>query len=503
MNRDGAKFSIWQNGLPNYTPQNFTLEESYDVVIVGGGITGLATAVELQKKGKKCLIAEAQNLGFGTTSGTTAHLNTMPDTYYFEIEKDFGKDASKQLFKSVTSSLNLIKENVESFNINCDLDFKDGYLFSQNSEQDKQIEKILESSKVAGVNIEYSQQLEVSIPATKILKFKNQGQIHPVKYIYGLAKSFEKFGGRILCNCRVLNVSEKENNFLEVETSLQKIYAKNLVYATHIPPGVNILHFRNAPYRSYAVACKLEDENYPSSVIYDLYNPYHYYRTHIINGEKFLIAGGNDHKTGEEKNTENCFTDLKNYLNKYFKIKEFSFEWSSQFFEPVDGLPYIGHLPGNPENVYVATGYGGNGITYSHVAAKLLSDMITGNENADAVLYKPSRVKPVAGFNEFVKNAADVIGNLASSIINFKDDEEFQSVKNGEGKIISYNGNKIAVYRDDTGKLFKLNPACTHIKCEVAFNSSEKVWECPCHGSRFSITGEMFTGPARRNMENL
>lgn len=129
--------------------------------------------------------------------------------------------------------------------------------------------------------------------------------------------------------------------------------------------------------------------------------------------------------------------------------------------------------------------------------------MITGNENADAELYKPSRVKPVAGFNEFVKNAADIIANLASSIINFKDDEEFQSVKNGEGKIISYNGNKIAVYRDDDGKLFKLSPACTHIKCEVAFNSSEKVWECPCHGSRFSITGEMFTGPARRNMENL
>ena len=228
----------------------------------------------------------------------------------------------------------------------------------------------------------------------KAVIFKKQAQFHPAKYLYALAKAFEDAGGTLVQGCRITGV-KKENEVLEIESDRGAINARPLIYATHIPPGVNLLHFRCAPYRSYAMAVKLKGNNYPDGLAYDMYDPYHYYRTQEIDGEKYLIAGGEDHKTAHEENTEACFPKLESYLRKYFDIEEVSFKWSSQYFQPTDGLPYIGHLPGNPSNVFVATGYGGNGMTYSHVAAKVLTDLIVSGKSEYEKLYNPNRIKPV------------------------------------------------------------------------------------------------------------
>ena len=186
------------------------------------------------------------------------------------------------------------------------------------------------------------------------------------------------------------------------------LQAKYMIYATHIPPGVNLLHMRCAPYRSYVMAIELEDGRYPEGPAYDMYDPYHYYRTQETNGKKYLIAGGEDHKTGHEENTEEPFARLERYLRGIFKIKEIKFKWSSQYFEPADGLPYIGQMPGGPENILVATGFGGNGMIYSHVAARVLTEKLTKSPDPYHGLFNPGRVKPVAGFSSFVKENADV-----------------------------------------------------------------------------------------------
>lgn len=449
------------------------------------------------------MLAEAQTLGFGTTSGTTAHLNTMLDLSYDELENKFGEKNAKLVLKATQEAISLVEKNVEQYGLDCDFQRKNGFLFSQNETQSNKLETIYEASLKAGCDVTFSNDLPIPVPFEKSLLYSGQGQLHPVKYIFSLAREFESSDGHILQQCRVTKVDKTDSDLLDIETSQGMIRARHLIYATHIPPGVNLLHFRNAPYRTYAMACILEDDAYPEGVVYDMYDPYHYYRTHEIDGKKFLIAGGNDHKTGEEPNTDFCFTDLEAYLRTHFRIKEIAFKWSSQFFEPVDGLPYIGHLPGNPENVYVATGYGGNGITFSHVAAQLLTDIIIGNENEYKELFTPARVKPVAGFSNFLKDAADVVGHLISAPFDGTKIKEIAEIASDEGRVITYDNKKIALYKDAQGKLYPLNPACTHIKCMVAFNTSEKVWECPCHGSRFSIEGEMFTGPARKDLEKI
>ncbi|CAN5337300.1 FAD-dependent oxidoreductase [soil metagenome] len=504
MKRDGVLTSLWQKSMPDYesqTPLFDNNKDPYDVVIVGGGITGLTTALQLQNAGKKCIVAELHNIGFGTTAGTTAHLNTIFDTPYNIIEKDFGKDAAKHVCDFAKQAIALAENNARTYEIDCGFEYKDGYVYSQDDKQTDLLKDMYESSLNAGCEVGYVDKIPIPIEFKKALIFRGQAQINPIEYIYGIASAFEKAGGIILQNCRVTNVKGDDN--LEVETSQGNINALSLIYATHIPPGVNILHFRCAPYRSYVMAIKVKEDQYPDALAYDLYDPYHYYRTQIVDGEKYLIAGGEDHKTAHESNTDMCFTKLESYLRKYFDIQEISYKWSSQYFEPADGLPYIGHLPGNPQNVFVATGFGGNGITYSHVAAIVLTDLITKGTNEHSKLFDPNRIKPVAGFTNFVKENVDVVARFVGKWFASEKIEELAELAPGEAKIVKHDGHNIALYKDEKGVIHSVNPTCPHVKCAVGWNNAEKSWDCPCHGSRFSPDGVLLTGPARSDLEKI
>ncbi len=502
MKRDGATTSLWQYNMPDYISKEFNLSNQiFDVLIVGGGITGITTALQLQKAGKKCILAEAQTIGFGTTGGTTAHLNTIMDTPYNLIEKNFGEDNAQLVAEATRNAIDLVKQNINEYSIDCAFEEKDGYVFSQDDKQTKELEDIFTASKKAGCEVEHADKIPVPIDFKKSIVFKRQAQFHPSKYLYALAKAFENAGGILLQGCRITGI--KENDVLEIESSLGKINARKLIYATHVPPGVNLLHFRCAPYRSYAIAVTLKDNNYPDALAYDMYEPYHYYRTQVIDGKSYLIAGGEDHKTAHEENTEACFTRLESYIRKYFEVEEVAFRWSSQYFEPADGLPYIGNLPGNGDNVFVATGFGGNGITYSHVAAMILSDLIVKGNSKYEKLFNPFRIKPVAGFANFVKESADVVGEFVGKWFSSSKINELSEIAKGEARVVKYEGHSIALFKDENGRFHAVNPACTHINCVVGWNNAEKTWDCPCHGSRYSMDGEMYTAPARKDLEKI
>lgn len=500
MKRDGAQISLWQDRMDSYqSTSQLDANKNYDVLIVGGGITGITTALLLQKLGKSCVVAEARNLCFGTTGGTTAHLNTFLDNDYNQIKNDFGKENAQLLHMATRQALDLVKKHVEEYDIDCGYEEKDGYLYAQKEDQVSDLNDIYQSSRDAGADVEFSKEIPVPIPFEKAIVYHGQAQIHPSRYVYALAKEFEKAGGVIVQNCRV-NKFHGSSPF-RVETTTGEINADHIVYATHIPPGVNLLHFRCAPYRSYAMALTLKGGTYPEGLAYDMYDPYHYYRTQVVDGKQYLVAGGEDHKTGHEPNTDKCFMQLEAHLRKHFEVEEIAFKWSSQFFEPSDGLAYIGHLPGNPDNVWVASGFGGNGITYSHIAAITLSDMIAKGASAYADLFTPSRVKPAAGFANFVKENVDVVKEFFSKRAEKEKISGLSELANGEARVVKYDGESLAIFKDDQGGIHAVNPVCPHAKCVVGWNSAEKSWDCPCHGSRFSVDGEMLTGPTRSNLD--
>jgi glycine/D-amino acid oxidase-like deaminating enzyme/nitrite reductase/ring-hydroxylating ferredoxin subunit len=502
MQRDGANISLWQSNVADYTSKPAgAAETTYDVVIAGAGITGITTALLLQKQGKKCLVADAHSLCFGTTGGTTAHINSFLDTTYDQIESDFSKEAAQLISKATNSSRELFKKHVEEYSIDCGFEEKDGYVYAQTQEQVDELDKMFEASKRAGADIAYTQEIPVSVEFKKAVVYRHQAQFHPTRYVQALAKAFEEGGGVILQNCAV-DTFEKEDGFLTITTGNGTIKAAALIWATHIPPGINLLHFRNAPYRSYAIAVKLNGE-YPNDLSYDMYDPYHYYRTQDVDGQKYFIVGGEDHKTAHEENTEACFNDLIAHTKKYFDVEEVSHKWSSQYFEPSDGLAYIGHLPGNPDNVFVATGYGGNGITYSHIAAQVLTDLITKGDSEYKDLFSPSRIKPIAGFAAFMQENADVVKEFVVKRFSSEKITGLSELAHGEGKVVKFEGETVALYKDEKGKVHALNPVCTHAKCIVGWNSSEKTWDCPCHGARYNVDGEVLTGPARKELQKI
>ena len=500
MKRDGALESIWQHQHKDHQPKETIVSAiKYDVLIAGGGITGLATALLLQKGGKKCVIAEAHTIGFGTTAGTTAHLNTFFDTPYYVAERDFGEENALLLAQAAKEALSLIKNNVRDHNIECSLEEKSGYIFTTETDQEGDLDMLVGSAKKVGLPIDYINDSPFPVPYTKIACIREQAQFHPVEYILGLAKAFEAAGGVIVTGCKVTEVEEGDE--LKIKTTKGEFSANHIIWATHIPTGVNLLHFRCAPYRSYVLGLTLNDNNYPQDLGYDMLDPYHYYRTHTIDGQQYLIVGGEDHKTAHEENTEDSFRKLESYVRKYFDVKEVSFKWSSQYFEPADGLAYIGHLPGNGDNVWVATGFGGNGMPYSHIAAITLSEILLKGDSKYRALFNPNRVKPMAGFTNFIKEAVDVVKEFVSGKFSAEKLKEFTGLAVGEARVVNYEGEKIAMYKDEQHNIHAVNPTCTHVHCTVAWNDSEKSWDCPCHGARYSCDGEVLTGPATKNLE--
>ncbi len=502
ITRDGAYVSLWQD-MPVYETQRKPSSTLlYDVVIVGGGITGISTALLLQKSGKNCLVLEAHNIGFGTSGGTTAHLNTLLDNPYTTIIKNFGTDNAKLVVQATRDAIHLIKHHVQDYSIDCGFEEASAFLFSQDEKQSKELDDIAKACEEVGLNLQYTSTIPSPIPFEKAIRVEEQAKFHPLKYIYALAKQFEALGGTILQYSRVNNTTE-EDDIIEIESESSTFRTKKLIYATHIPPSINLLHLRCSPWRSYAMAVKLKDGKYPDGLLYDMYDPYHYYRTQVVDGERYLIAGGEDHKTGHEANTEKCFRQLESTIRRYFDVSEIAYQWSSQYFEPTDGLPYIGHLPGHSENVYVATGYGGNGMTFSSVAALVLRDLITTGESIYADLFSPSRIKPIAGFVDFIEHNADVVKQFIGKWFATEELDGVAGLAQGEGKVVKYNGEVIALSKDSDGTLHAVSPVCTHMKCSVAWNLAEQTWDCPCHGARYSADGKVVTGPASRDLEPI
>jgi Rieske Fe-S protein len=374
-------------------------------------------------------------------------------------------------------------------------------VFSVEADQISQLEELVKATKQVGLPMDFINDNPFPIPYISIASIEDQAQFHPLKYISGLAKVFIEVGGVILENCRATGLQEDE--ILTVETSSGEIKCRNVIYATHIPPGVNILHFRNPPYRSYAMAVTLKDKKYPQALGYDMCEPYHYYRSQVIDGQEYLIAGGEDHKTGHEENTEQRFRNLESYIRKYFDVESIAYKWSSQYYVPADGLPYIGHLPGNRDNVFCATGFNGNGMIFGTLSGIILSDILITGDSKFKNLFLPARVKPVAGFVKFVKEAADVVAHFIGDKLSIEKIHSMAELARGEAKVIKYDGHTLALYKDENNALHAVNSACTHVKCTVGWNNAEKTWDCPCHGSRFSYDGTMLTAPARKDLEKI
>ncbi|RZK48788.1 MAG: FAD-dependent oxidoreductase [Pedobacter sp.] len=463
--------------------------------------------MNLQNAGKSCLLVEAHEIGYGTTGGTSAHLNTFLDATYPEIERDFNGETAKLVAEAAKSALEIIHKNLKLYEIKADCETKEGILYAETEAQLKTLNEIYEASLRSGVEVEELHIMDLNVPFLKSLKFHHQAQFHPLKYIHGLLNEYLDRGGHYMENTKY-EAYEKASTDNMLNISLNagagvkfSITTNHLVFATHIPPGITTFNFTCAPYRSYVIAVKLQSGSYPEQLYYDMQEPYHYWRTHEIDFEPYLLVGGEDHKTGQGDEAE-AYKNLLDYIKQYYDVKEVSYAWSSQYYVPIDGLPYIGKMPLANEHVWLATGYNGNGMIWGTQAGSILTDLILGKENAYAEFLNPSRIKPIAGFTEFVKENANAVWQLIVDRLSAYQDDIAKIAPNS-GEVIQTKEGKVAVFKASDGSIKAFNATCTHAGCVVKYNALEKSWDCPCHGGRYDLDGKVITGPPIKNLEPI
>lgn len=498
MKRDGKKVSIWQDAI-DLPPAGKDKSLCYDVLIVGAGMTGLSTGLRLQEEGLSCLIVDAHNMAFGTSGGTSAHLNTVLDTPYTELIQKHGLEKAKLVAESAKQAIADIEQNVASYNIDCDLQRCDGYIYAQNEEQTQETQSIKAAISEVGIAVDSVVKIPAPFDIKQAIVFGQQGSFHPTKYMLGLRTKFLEMGGQLVEGTLVQQVNSGADGKLEVKTENGQIWlAGKVIYATHTPPGVQWMNFRLAPYRSYIQVYELENpEDYPKGLFYDMEEPFHYFRTVLQEGKPLLMVGGQDHKTAHDANERYNFTQLEAFVKSLYKVKAIRYEWSSQYYDSQDGLPFIGFCTSRThKNELLATGYGGNGMIFSTLAARILSDLIVRGESKYAKLYSPSRVGPLTAVRDLLVENLDVVKSFVKGHLRAENIDGLADLGKGEAKVIRYEGDRIGVYKDENGKLYGVDPVCRHAACVVKWNNAENSWDCPCHGARYDCQGNLLNGPA-------
>jgi glycine/D-amino acid oxidase-like deaminating enzyme len=504
----GATTSIWMETADAAHASN-ALDENLraDVVIVGAGIAGLTTAYLLAQKGKKVIVLDDKAIGDGNTNRTTAHLASAIDDRFYEMERLHGEAGARLAYESHAGAIDKIEEIIKSENIDCDFSRLDGFLFAPPGESIDELKKELKAAKRAGVvGIEMVDRAPLSFFDTgHALRFPHQGQFHVLKYLSGLARAIEKNGGRIFTKTHADKIEGGDNDkTAQVTTkSGHTVTADAVVVATNTPVNdIFAIHTKQAPYRTYAIGARVPSNYVTKALYWDTPDPYHYVRLQTVKdtagsnaSHDVLIVGGEDHKTGQAFDMDERYKRLEAWVRERFPmIESIDYRWSGQVFETVDGLGYIGKNPGDKDNVYIATGDSGMGMTHGTIAGILLTDLIAGHENPWTKLYNPSRLK-IGALGEFAKENA----NVAEQYTDWAAAGEVDStdeIKPGEGALVQRGLKKVAAYRNDAGKLFECSAVCTHLGCVVNWNGSEKTWDCPCHGSRFDTSGKVIQGPA-------
>ncbi len=491
--------TLWSDfsRLPEFPQLRATIET--DVIIVGAGIAGMTAAIELQRAGKSVVVLEARRIAGGETGHTTAHLTELLDARYFSLISKFGRDKATLAADAARYAIDCIETFTGACGT-CAFERVPGYLYAETVEQTKELEREFEALKTVGCNVSWVNEFPLAIPVTRALRIENQAQFEPLGYFAELTKHFVSSGGRIFENTEVLAVNDGEP--CKVKTPAAEAFARDVLVLASVPVSNRlVMHTRVAAYRSYAVAARL-DGPFPAGLFYDLREPYHYVRTQKTPRGSFLIVGGNDHKTGQNDDTEGAFKDLSAYAAEHFGATNVEYRWSGQIIEPADGLPFIGKNPG-AEHVYIATGFSGTGLTFGTLAGVILSDEVRRTSNSWAKLFSPDRAKPFAQLGELLVENSDFPGTLVRDRLDRGEVADVASVAAGEGRLVRVKGKMCAVFRDQKGQVHAHSAVCTHFGCYVHWNNAERSWDCPCHGSRFGIDGEVLNGPATRALAPL
>ncbi|MBO7742694.1 FAD-dependent oxidoreductase [Paenibacillus sp. MWE-103] len=492
--------SYWLASAP--LPSYPSLQASVDaeVAVIGGGIAGITTAYLLARAGKQVVLATAGKLLGGTTGHTTAKITAQHDLIYADLIRRFGEEQARLYYEANAEGLRFMRETVRELGIDCDFRDEEAIVYATCERQAERLRAEYEAYAKLGIPGEWRERLALPFAARGGLAMKDQARFHPVPYLAKLAEAFVRLGGRIYEETTIETVEEGEPS-IAVTADGAKIACENIVSCAHFPVFETGLFFaRLHAESSYVVAARVPGEH-PKGMYISAGEPKRSIRSVAFGGEELLLIGGETHKTGQGINTVEHYEALEAWARETFGAAAFPYRWSANDFITLDRLPYIGRATRKRPHSFVATGFRKWGMTTGTAAALLLRDLLTGRSSRYEALFAPSRfhapdVKPLVAENagaakHYIQGKLEWLGRKP------------EELNRDEGALVRVNGRKAGAYVDADGTLHLVDATCTHMGCEVEWNSGDRTWDCPCHGSRFDYRGRVAEGPATEPLSEL
>ncbi len=486
--------AIWK--IDDRAPEQYpplTDDTTVDVVIIGAGITGLTAALELTEAGLKVMVVEARRVGYGATGGSTGNLYSIVAGGLAPLRKKWNDDVLRDVVRARAGAIDYIEEVVNRFGIDCQFHRRPLHRVVTTDDQASitMLDSEHEAMQAAGLEVQVIETSPLPFGISKGLRIENQAQFNALTYTQELARAVTQLGTVVHENSPVRSVDKKQG---VLHTDQARVTAAHIVHATHTPKGISMVQAEMIASREYGLSARLDQGEYPEGIFF-VHDPFHSIRSYSHEGEQYLIVIGEKHKTGDGKQEEHCAGRLRAYTEANFSVKSFDHEWSNQQYSPADSLPYIGHMPGQ-DNAYLATGFSGDGLVWGTLAATMISDMVQQREQPWYRHLSPKRFTPAKSAAKWLEENATVTSSLVRGYLGTDKLKQFDDIPRGQGKVVSLEGDKLAIYRDEDGQLTMLSAVCPHMKCLVHWNGAELSWDCPCHGSRFDIRGEVIEGPS-------
>ena len=494
--------SYWHASTQLQTFPSLSSDIETEVCIVGAGITGITTAYLLAKKGIQVVIIDSDTILKGTTGFTTAKITAQHGLIYDEFTHLFGIESAKVYYNAQTEALNFIRQTVQENSIDCGFTNDDAYIYTNNDAQLSALQNEFKAYQALGIPGEYLEKTDLPFQVKAAIKMTNQAQFHPLQYLTKITQLFLDMGGKIYERTTVGDVKNEERQTVLTKGG-PKVTCIHVVICSHFPV-VDKLGFyfaRMHAEKSYVLGVKT-NQIYPGGMYKSAEEPTRSIRKSSFNGEDLLLIGGESHIVGQGDSTIGYYESLMDFAEQYFAPAEIKYRWSTHDLVTIDKLPFVGQIGVGSPNVLVATGFRKWGMTNGTAAAHLLRDAIIGDQSPYGELVKPTRFNS----NPSIKNLAMNFKNMVTEMSEGKLGivvREPEDLAKDEGSVVQVNGRRAGAYRDIDGSLHIVDTTCTHMGCELSWNSGDRTWDCPCHGSRFNIDGEVISGPAEKSLKKI